>query len=78
LPSFARSSEGKNTSADAFSNGVIACLQTVEVLIGYMSKLGISQPIFRAGQAQSFLFIAGLTDDVDIDWSVVFFLSACV
>ena len=67
LPSCARSSEGKFTSGDVLSNEVIACLQTVQVLIGYMSKLGISHPIFRAGQVQSFLLIAGLNDDVDID-----------
>ena len=67
LPSCARSSEGKFTSGDALSNEVIACLQTVPVLIGFMSKLGISQPIFRTGKVQSLLFIAGLNDDVDID-----------
>lgn len=67
LPSCARPSEGKFTSGDALSNEVIACLQTVQVLIGYMSKLGISQPIFRTGKVQSLLFIAGLNDDVDTD-----------
>ena len=78
LHSCARSSEGKFTSGDALSNGVIACLQTLRLLIGYMSKLGISRPIFRARRVQSFFLVAGQIDDVDINWPVVFFLSACV
>jgi len=78
LPSCARSSEGKFTSGDALSNEVIACLHTVQTLIGYVSKLGISRPIFRARRVQSFFLVAGQIDDVDINWPVVFFLSACV